>query len=518
MPPQRQGRHELFPLFLCAALDCPGVIMYDNHKHLNGSVGATDTNRMKNAADWFYHQVYSDEDIVPRKEPVKEKLPSLLRTARSLEGAWQSRESVFLKQARLLANYEDDYDFSGSVLRYYPTYQSLTDQELRGYFSWRTKLRKGQVEKTSLSFAFLYIYELLNQIGADNALDGYRKLTAFREEYGKLDDGILSYLEQWLTDYVIYYDLAPALLEGSSRAAIHKSVAVLEEIQTQSPAAIVEALEQLPLKWLKRSKFYQQHRSDMEAVMIPVLRRVALHCDTRCKNGFVAQYLGSVKKDLTWLFYSAVFCDPLRRQSYHYVVDELCAYHCQNGRWMVEGFFFSHRQCAKLDDLLKAIDCRMRQRLDPKHPIKSQLDTKWVLKIIQEEIDALLARKQAAEAKKITIDRSQLDKIRREAAITQEKLAVEEELEEAPPEAPPIPEPVAPPSEDTPLSPAEYRLLQSLLYGKDLGWVRAEGLMMSVLLDGINEKLYDIFQDTVLDQDAQPIPDYIDELKEMVSP
>ena len=55
-------------------------------------------------------------------------------------------------------------------------------------------------------------------------------------------------------------------------------------------------------------------------------------------------------------------------------MDELCAYHCQNGRWMVEGFFFGHRQCAKLDDLLKAIDCRMRQRLDPKHPIKSQLD------------------------------------------------------------------------------------------------------------------------------------------------
>ena len=95
---------------------------------------------------------------------------------------------------------------------------------------------------------------------------------------------------------------------------------------------------------------------------------------------------------------------------------------------------------------------------------------------------------------------------------------MEEELEEAPPEAPPIPEPAAPPPEDTPLSPAEYRLLQCLLYGKDLGWVRAEGLMMSVLLDGINEKLYDIFQDTVLDQDAQPIPDYIDELKEMVSP
>ena len=41
---------------------------------------------------------------------------------------------------------------------------------------------------------------------------------------------------------------------------------------------------------------------------------------------------------------------------------------------------------------------------------------------------------------------------------------------------------------------------------------------MSVLLDGINEKLYEQFQDTVLDSDGQLIPDYIDDLKEMVQP
>ncbi|MFR0734294.1 MAG: TerB N-terminal domain-containing protein [Oscillospiraceae bacterium] len=33
------------------------------------------------------------------------------------------------------------------MLHYYPTYQSLTDPELRGYFSWRTKLRRGDVQK-----------------------------------------------------------------------------------------------------------------------------------------------------------------------------------------------------------------------------------------------------------------------------------------------------------------------------------------------------------------------------------
>ena len=78
----------------------------------------------------------------------------------------------------------------------------------------------------------------------------------------------------------------------------------------------------------------------------------------------------------------------------------------------------------------------------------------------------------------------------------------------------------APPEEsnDTPLTQQEYRFLRCLLYGDDLSWVRQEGLLLSVLVDSINEKLYDTFQDTVLTSEDQPavIEDYLDELKEMV--
>lgn len=42
--------------------------------------------------------------------------------------------------------------------------------------------------------------------------------------------------------------------------------------------------------------------------------------------------------------------------------------------------------------------------------------------------------------------------------------------------------------------------------------------MMSVLVDGINEKLYDEFMDSVLDDTPALVEDYIDELKEMVHP
>ncbi|MDE6281075.1 MAG: hypothetical protein K2M15_04695, partial [Oscillospiraceae bacterium] len=81
--------------------------------------------------------------------------------------------------------------------------------------------------------------------------------------------------------------------------------------------------------------------------------------------------------------------------------------------------------------------------------------------------------------------------------------------------------PAAPPvgqGGDTPLSPPEYRLLQCLLYGGDTGWVQGEGHLLSVLVDGVNEKLYDTFLDTVIDDGPQLIEDYIDDLKEMVHP
>ena len=146
-----------------------------------------------------------------------------------------------------------------------------------------------------------------------------------------------------------------------------------------------------------------------------------------------------------------------------------------------------------------------------------------------------MAEKKANQEKKITIDYAQLTRIRQDAAIIREKLIVDEDMdlsEEpapqeqepeqlsllAPPQGPPAPAAPSGSTGDSPLGPPEYRLLHCLLYGGDTGWVQAEGHLLSVLVDGINEKLYDTFLDTVLDDTPQLIEDYIDDLKEMVHP
>lgn len=475
-----------------------------------------DWEQKKKDARWFFETLFRDEAIRPRPPRPEVYVPSLIRTARSLEtGNWQSVESLFLKQGKLLADFEDDYPFETRVVRYYPTYRSLSDEELRGYFTWRTRLREGQVEKTSLSFAFLYIYELLNQISVASPLEGYRSLEAFRDAYGPLDSGILGYLSRWMVDYAVYYGLDPNLLADTPQVVFDRSVTILENIHAQSRDKVLWAVKQLAPKWLARSKFYAAHPDDCDTVIFRVLGRMTDHYAARCKKTLVEQYFGSCREYQVRLFDAAVFCDPLKVRNLEYTLDERCVYRCRNGLWSVRKHPIPPRPSAKLNDLLKTIDAVMREAWGAS-PIRPELDTKWILKLIREEVQALLAEKQAEEARKITIDYGQLAGIRRDAAITREKLLVEEELEEEPEI---LPEPPAPAAEnDTPLTETEYRLMQCLLYGRDLGWVQGEGHILSVLLDSINDKLYDAFLDAVVDDTPAPVEDYIDKLKEMVHP
>ncbi len=476
---------------------------------------------MKKAAQWFYSTVFRDTPI-PQRQP-SEKLPSLLRAARSLERGmdmvWQSRESVFLKQAKLLAAYEDDYQEECAVTRYYPTYQSFTDGELRCYFTWRTRIRRGEYQKTSLSFAFLYLYELINQIGVDDPMDGYRKLKDMERQYGALDGSILPYLKRWLIDYVIFYELPPALLENTEQVVFDRNLSVLARLEEHTPAQIMESVKQLAGRWLARSKFYAQNTEDFDTVAVNVLRQMSAHYAARCKKTMVEQYFGQRQYRQVQIFAGAVFARWSSSQDRDYAVDPLCVYRCRDGLWAAEKFDCAHA-CPDLENLMKTIDSVMREATGDRHPIKPALETKWIRKLIDDAVCALLAEKKASQVPKLTLDYGALGKIRKDAALTRDKLIVDEEAEEDPPA--PMPAPAAMPedADALPLTAAEYRLVQCLLYGRELSWVSAQATPLSVLTDGVNDKLFDLFQDTVLTGQEPPrvLEDYVDELKELIQP
>lgn len=467
---------------------------------------------------------YTDEPILPRKKTPEEKLPAPLQAARSLEkGAarmYQNRRSLFLNQAKLLEFYKDDYEGEYISHCYYPTYDLLNNQELRSYFAWRTKVRNGDIQPSCSCFAYLYLYELINGIGTGTPVEGLHKMDDFAAAYKEYESSLMNYYANWRKSYIIYYNLSDSFLGGEEREGEEAHMAVLDSAQEQTDDAIAAAVKQLAPGWLNRSKFYKTHQTDMDRVIVQVLRRMHQHYSARSKRTFSEQLFGSRETHSVDLFCHAVFCDPLRHENSRYYITDSHYYECRNGYWTETSCFIDSHKRRKLENLMKTIDASLRVALNDGKPIKSPSQLKWVTKVIEEEVAALLREKeqQEAAAKRVQIDYSALAQIRREAAITQDKLATEEELEEEAPPAvqPPPPQPEALPG-DCPLDKTQYRLMQNLLYGGDTSWVQREGKMVSVLLDSINEILYDTFQDAVI-EDQQVVEDYIDELKEMVKP
>lgn len=316
-------------------------MLYNKTEHLNDRGGSCRGPRENESRRGVVPQHRFPGRGHPAKTGPEAGAPALPPAGRPLPGEQEHAvlavpERAFSTAGKAFGQLRGRLRLLGRVQYYYPTYQSLSDQELRGYFAWRTRLRRGEIGETSLSFAFLYIYELINQIGAADPMDGYRKLRDFRDAYGRIDGAILPYLNQWLVDYVVYYGLDAELLAGSSQVLFDRSVAVLEQAGTEEPERVIAAVKQLSPKWLGRSRFYADHREDMDAVIVRVLRRMAGHYAARCKKSLVEQYFGSPGRYQARPFEAAVFCDPLKRRSYEYAVDERCICRCENGVWSVD--------------------------------------------------------------------------------------------------------------------------------------------------------------------------------------
>lgn len=492
-----------------------------------------DSNRKKRASAWFYQTLYRDEQILPRPSASVEAVPEPIRAMRELERDYnvlrESREALFVRQGRQMESYEDAYSYDRDVVRYFPTYQSLTDRELRGYFSWRTAWRRGEKRGTSLSFAFLYVYELLNQIGVRDPVEGFEKLRDFERDYGTLDGKILSYLHSWIYDYVIYYRLDPILLADEPVVRYDRQAAVLRDMAAHSDAELLDALLELSAYRLDRSKLYALEPEVVSAVAVRVVRKMDAYYAKNRKQTLAEEWFGALAVEPFQMFESAVFYETDRTRSDEYVLDPLTSYSCRNGRWTVLQLNKPWGRSKKLGDVMRTVDACLRELLGVGNSIQPGLSTKWIVKLIQEECGTWLKEKEEEEARRVTIDYSKLSGIRFDASVTREKLIVDEEREEAEafddspapltcPEGRPEPAPGSPPAAEDGLDAAERRLLRCLLYGGDFAWLREEGFLPAVLADSINEKLFDRFGDTVLLVDDVPavVDDYANDLKEMI--
>jgi hypothetical protein len=158
----------------------------------------------------------------------------------------------------------------------------------------------------------------------------------------------------------------------------------------------------------------------------------------------------------------------------------------------------------------------MRQKYNFKSALKAGKVSKLLTGMINTAIENSAAKQKQAALSEISIDVSKLSGIRAAALVTQSKLIVEEAEAPAPPEILPKAEPAS----NAGLSEAEAGFLRLFLSGQAYhDFLRERGIMLSIIIDSINEKLFDHFGDTVLVEnggEAEAIEDYLTELKDFV--
>ena len=551
----------------------------------------------------FSNKIYADEPILKTGRQMQNFLPDQYRKMREISrwqddpkggaGRWLSEAELFYRQGLLMADFEDDCPYNGTFKSYFPTYNAMSDRQLRGYFTWRAQVRRKKVEETSTSFAFLYLYELICGIGVDNPLDGFRKIKAFWESYRAYEPGIDRFARVWLQDYAVFHGLDPKLLSDSKTVLFDKALIELrraardiEPLPTPATPAtkrrksseptlplppdeareerLMAAINALSTYNLGNSRINHAHHRDLRHVACAVYVRMARYYDTHRKSGIVASLFGEETAMPYTMFASAVFFAPARHKDCEYRLDPIHIYRCQNGFWECMRIHGSRQKSSKLGEMMRACDQRLRLALDPAHPLKEEKVPKYLAKIIDDEIVAWLSWDAAHQPVKIDIDLSQLGHIRNAAAQTREALLIDEEREDdalteaaeadsGQPEAEPAANMIAEPAaastqqneadeptisteqfgvvapllapEPTPATPMSAGTASALAHAAEdylralleqnaaqaASAVERSGQSEDMLVDNINEALFDLVGDTVIEFGAagpQIIEDY----------
>lgn len=500
------------------------------------------------------------------KDPVRERFDKMRDIARqyrfSAYGSnrfydmrirWETAR-VFYKQGVFMQDFTDSYEETEEFSSYFPNYQMMNYKQLRTYFTWRTRVRQGIVEKTSLSYAYLYLYELITNIGVENPLEGLEQLMWFWQEYRELDASLDNHVPSWIKDYHIYYDLPHTFVEFVEGVGLQ---AYYPELQAQEER--FELFCSVSTYDIRKSAFFSEEKLALfQEGVGQVLERLSVSLADHGVS-FEDTIFQPMKSIAAWQPFKDSLFFPWDSQPDKVVmISQKEMYVCSNNSWGVSRVITTERGRKLLGYIFKQTEAVLRRLTGYKHKLKADAailthEAAQILENMGSSLEQLVTDTVTAvyrEATKtvVKVDVGNLQKIREEAYITQEKLTVPEEeewsfghaakREEAgmvlaaeaekaseslvAAEAENVSESILTtgPWEElkNALSAVELQALSLLCSGSDdlKAFADARGMMLEVLMDGINEKAMDTIGDCLLDEEFTLYEDYIEDVRGLV--
>ena len=557
----------------------------------------------------IYSEVSHDQPIKPRYGyPMPEQIRSMRALQKQDERMGVPRAQSFVKLARLMAGFEDDFQYDKTVSRRCPAYDSLSDIELRGYFGWRTRYKNGSNEPAG-SYAEIYMSELLNGISTSDNMDAYEKMCELRDRCGQY----ISNVDKLIVDFVIFNNLPDELICGNEQFEADRNIcAIINRFSNRmndnsikrpgtvdaghnydSPTSndrytndILDAMIAVSYFFrLTETKLYREEKNDFSNVADRCFGRLVSYYKEKRNRSFLDEMIGRPSIWPYVMFSGAVADASGTEEGYEYHINDVRSVFYKNSHWSVKRYSPDEKKRKNLQDFLAAVymaylDSRVDVSEKTADPVSRAFDNAiqeesglhntdalprlkalgiselktpaWMKKLIEEECSIYFEEKRLAEARKVRIDFSKLDSIREKAAVVRDKLIVDEEIvstydvvgndffdnNQSKNEAADTTtadtnaadtktdiidnkdngcSDIHDNSNDL-LNDLEKRVISAIIQGDDLGFVRPEGKMLSVVIDTVNEKLYDIFGDSVIYDDGTPkiYEEYTDELIEMI--
>ncbi|SEQ29340.1 TerB N-terminal domain-containing protein [Butyrivibrio sp. TB] len=404
----------------------------------------------------------ADESLPPKIAQMKE-LYNVLDSKPGADGYY------FYKQGKFMEDYEEPYDFHGRFTRYFPTYHVMNNDQLQGYFDFRRRFRNGEIDAysvsgssiTSLSFVYVYLYEILCNIGISDPEEGFRKLLYIDEVFGDKDPSMHEYIQDWLKDYVVYYNLPESLIDGIYDKSFDDSLStiltyenyirdvkgdkisspsenIINDDKSSKDSAfelseddihkIFEAIDALSSDSLKGSLFYKKNPKDMEEITVRAYRNVSLFYQEHNKPMLLEKCFGAKGVYPYHMFRKAIFYDHIHYEDYEYVFSDARIYRCRDGHWSLETFYKADSKSSDLGAICKEIDRICRRKFSFGHPLQQKLNLPLIIQAISDAADTYIKEKEEAAKPKIHIDFGKLSGIRKDAAYTRDQLITEEEM------------------------------------------------------------------------------------------
>lgn len=446
------------------------------------------------------------------------------------------RESNFYRQGMLMANYEDDFAQMVPINKQRPVYHDLTVDQLRSYFSWRTKFRQGKYKPASAAYVYLLASELVCQIGVKDKADGLRQLRLLFAKCAEQKDISIGWQQKHiLQNYLVYYgfpleEIRPDFDDELMRGEVYHNLLSGEASGQELYQAICCLSAYLP----KNNPLLKKEPEKFYELLAQVWQKVRLNPYQLLKLLVGEKTTLPVEMFADTVFFSL---DPVKDAEI--ILAPGLVYRCQGGQWSNEVYWPSSRQRQLLANFMHEFDRLSRQAFKQGRALKEkELPPAFKQAIMQgiadyQEIMAERARP------KVKINMASLDQIRADAAETKESLLTEEErqleAEEAEKNtsesnkqasessaaeeklAKDIDESAA---SDLGLDENEEQLLLALFSGQPYqDFLRQRHLLLSVVVDQINEKIFDEIGDAVIDCDGQKakiVEDYRSDLADLL--